>query len=192
MSSRRLVPLIGLLALALGGWQLGGAVWIHGKAWAAQVLLDRAWRETRGGARQVPPWPWADTWPVARLSVPAHGVERIVLAGASGRVLAFGPGYLESSAPPGRDGHTILTGHRDTHFAFLANLTVGETVVIERPDKGRRRYRVRAAEVIDARNARLLPADGTTVLSLVTCYPFDAVAPGGPLRYVVTAEAIPD
>jgi hypothetical protein len=24
---------------------------------------------------------------------------------------------------------------------------------------------------------------------LVTCYPFDAIAPGGPLRYVVSAEA---
>ena len=27
------------------------------------------------------------------------------------------------------------------------------------------------------------------MLTLVTCYPFDAVVPGGPLRYVVTALA---
>jgi sortase A len=26
-------------------------------------------------------------------------------------------------------------------------------------------------------------------LTLVTCYPFDALVPGGPLRYIVTAEA---
>jgi sortase A len=26
-------------------------------------------------------------------------------------------------------------------------------------------------------------------LTLVTCYPFDAVEPGGPLRYVVVATA---
>ena len=43
--------------------------------------------------------------------------------------------------------------------------------------------------MIDARHARLAPDDGRPLLSLVTCYPFDAVAPGGPLRYVVTAAA---
>jgi sortase A len=26
-------------------------------------------------------------------------------------------------------------------------------------------------------------------LTLVTCYPFDAINPGGPLRYVVVADA---
>ena len=30
---------------------------------------------------------------------------------------------------------------------------------------------------------------GLDELTLVTCWPFDAVAPGGPLRYVVVAEA---
>jgi sortase (surface protein transpeptidase) len=29
-------------------------------------------------------------------------------------------------------------------------------------------------------------------LTLVTCYPFDAIEPGGPLRYVVTAELAKD
>jgi len=189
--SRRPVLLLGLLALGLGGWQLGGAAWIEGKAWVAQILLARAWAETRDGTEHARPWPWADTWPVARLTVPALGVERIVLAGANARVLAFGPTYLESSAPPGTDGDSILTGHRDTHFHFLKDLAVGQAIEIERPDGVRRRYTVRSAEVIDARRAYLLPGDGGAVLSLVTCYPFDAVVPGGPLRYVVTATATP-
>ena len=47
---------------------------------------------------------------------------------------------------------------------------------------------VGARHVIDARHARLLPDDGGAALTLVTCYPFDAVEPGGPLRYVVFAE----
>lgn len=192
MASRRLFLLLGLLALGLGGWQLGGAAWIQGKAWAAQVLLQRAWSETRGGARHVRPWPWADTWPVARLTVPALGIERIVLTGASGRTLAFGPAHLESSMAPGGDGHTILTGHRDTHFRFLADLAVGQVIELERHDGRRRRYEVRSTEVIDAREARLLPDEGRAVMSLVTCYPFDALAPGGPLRYVVTAVATGD
>ncbi len=57
------------------------------------------------------------------------------------------------------------------------------------PDGAWRVYRVSGTEVIDARHARLLPGDATPRLTLVTCYPFDAIVPGGPLRYVVSAEA---
>ena len=60
---------LALLLLALGLWQLGGAALIHGKAWLAQRLLDRAWAATLAGGHEVKPWPWADTWPVARLQV---------------------------------------------------------------------------------------------------------------------------
>ncbi len=48
-------------------------------------------------------------------------------------------------------------------------------------------YRVTETEVIDARHARLAPDDGRPALTLMTCYPFDALRPGGSLRYVVTA-----
>jgi len=57
------------------------------------------------------------------------------------------------------------------------------------PNGAWRTYRVSGTEIIDARRARLLPGDATPRLTLVTCYPFDAIAPGGPLRYVVSAEA---
>ncbi len=34
-----------------------------------------------------------------------------------------------------------------------------------------------------------LSSEGSALV-LVTCYPFDALRPGGPLRYVVTARAV--
>ncbi len=50
-------------------------------------------------------------------------------------------------------------------------------------------FRIRAAYVADHRELRI-PRDTTVpALTLVTCYPFDAINPGGPLRYVVVAEA---
>ncbi|WP_319633533.1 class GN sortase [Pelagibius marinus] len=179
---------LALLSLALGLWQLGGAAAIHAKAWLAQRLLDRAWAATLAGEAEAKPWPWADTWPVARLQVPELDVDLYVLAGASGRTLAFGPAVV-----PGTEilGHRILSGHRDTHFAFLRELAAGSRLRLQ-DDQGRwRDFTVRAHEVIDvrhpvfARHAAALP-----LVSLVTCYPFDAVMPGGPLRYVVTAEAV--
>jgi sortase A len=181
------VAAAGLLLLAL--WQIGGGLYIHLKAQLAQVLLARAWAATLAGGQEERPWAWADTWPVARLTVPALGVDEIVLAGDSGRTLAFGPGHLSNTPLPGKLGHSILGGHRDTHFAFLQGLKPGMTLAVQRQDGQWQDYQVTASEIMDHRQARLLPAEGRTVLSLVTCYPFDSLMPGGPLRYVVSAEA---
>ena len=184
---RPLLAAAALVLIGLGAWQLGGAGLIHAKAWLAQGLLEASWAATLAGAEKVKPWPWADTWPLARLQAPGIGVERIVLAGASGQTLAFGPGHMDGTALPGAPGHSILSGHRDTHFRFLKDLAPGDALRVQGPDGAWRAYRVSATEVIDARHARLLPDDGTPRLTLVTCYPFDAIAPGGPLRYVVSA-----
>ncbi|MFP6625625.1 MAG: sortase, partial [Deltaproteobacteria bacterium] len=97
-------------------WQIGGAVYIHAKAELSQVLLKRAWARTLEYGEPSRPWPWADTWPVARLRVPRLGIDQVVLAGASGASLAFAPGHLSGTASPGETGSTVISGHRDTHF----------------------------------------------------------------------------
>ncbi|GAB4394752.1 MAG: hypothetical protein Tsb0032_22800 [Kiloniellaceae bacterium] len=176
-----------LLLLALGLLQLGGAAAIHGKAWLAQRLLDRAWAATLAGERQVRPWPWADTWPVARLQVAKLDVDLFVLAGASGRTLAFGPAEVAGTE---QLAHRILSGHRDTHFAFLRDLAAGTGLRLQEADGRWREFTVRGQEVIDVRRPVFARrAEHRELMSLVTCYPFDAVTPGGPLRYIVTAEA---
>jgi sortase A len=177
-----------VLLAAAGAWQSGHGAWIYVKAALAQLLLQRAWALTQSGEGEVKPWPWADTWPVARLRVPAHGVDLIVLSGVSGRTLAFGPGHVPGSATPGRPGPTIVTGHRDTQFRFLERLRSGDEIIMETPGRPPSRFRVRDTQVVDARTAVVASGEGSVSLVLLTCYPFDAVTPGGPLRYVVTAE----
>lgn len=177
-------------ALALGGVLMtGGGAWLHVKAAAGQWLLERAWTRTVKYGTPVAPWPWADTHPVARLVAPAHGVDEIVLAGASGRTLAWGPGHYDGSALPGGEGNAVLSAHRDTHFRFLQRLVPGDALSIETRDGARRHYRVRDVRVVDVRALRIPRDTAAPTLTLVTCYPFDAVVPGGPLRYVVVAEA---
>jgi sortase A len=184
---------VALLALvALGVWQVGQGVWIYAKARLAQHLLQRAWARTLAGEAGVKPWPWADTWPVARLRVPAHQADLIVLDGVTGRTLAFAPGLAPGSARPGAPGTAILGGHRDTHFRFLQRVRAGDEVVVETPGRPPARFVVREAAVVDSRTAVIQRDPEIAALALVTCYPFDAVQPGGPLRYVVVAEAIGD
>ncbi len=174
--------------LAIGLWQLVAGAWLPLKAWAAQGLLREAWEETRAGDEAVRPWPWADTWPVARLRAIGGMVDLVVLSGGSGRTLAFGPGHLQASAAPGAPGNTVLVGHRDTHFRFLAELEAGDELELETGDGRRLHYRVTRTAVLDARSDGIGLDDAADRLTLVTCYPFDAARPGGPLRYLVTAE----
>jgi len=176
--------------LCLGFWQLGEGAYIPAKAWLAQELMQRAWERAEAGRERPAPWPWADTWPVARLRALGGDIDLIVLAGGSGRTLAFGPGHLSASAMPGQRGNAVIAGHRDTHFSFLQRLAVGEALAVETVDGESHLYQVIDIDVVDSRRSSLLLDTEGGVLSLVTCYPFDALEPGGPMRYVVTAKML--
>jgi sortase A len=168
-------------------WQAGEAAYIHAKAWVAQRLIASAWdRSLESGAR-VKPWPWADTYPVARLEAPRQGAALMVLAGASGRTLAFGPGHVDGTPLPGDPGNSVVSGHRDTHFAFLRELRSGDMLLVHSASGRMARYVVSGIEVVRNKDVRVLLDVGDDRLTLVTCYPFDSPVPGGALRYVVVA-----
>jgi len=176
-----------LLLVALAAWELAGAAWIHAKAALAQHLIASAWEGTKSGG-PARPWPWADTHPVARLTVPSRGIDLYVLAGTSGRSLAFGPGHVDGTALPGSAGNSVIVAHRDTHFAFLRNLREDEEIDVEDARGRLTRYRVREVAVVDKHDTRLLDPADSPQLTLITCWPFDAVQPGTPQRYVVIAD----
>jgi sortase A len=185
---RRRKRLAAGLLLALGLALLAAGFWLPAKAELAQQLLNRAWQRTTEGDTAAKPWPWADTHPVARLSLPGSVEPLTVLAGASSRNLAFAPALMDGSAALGASGVSVVAGHRDTHFRPLAALAIGDELSIERPDGSVLKYEVTALDVVDSERAQLrLDADESVVV-LVTCWPFDSVEVGGSWRYVVTAR----
>lgn len=182
-----------LLSLAA----LGSALVLHGayipaKAQLAQVLLERAWHAARLGAASPRAWPWADHTPVARLLSEQHGVDLLVLSGAQGNTLAFAPGHVDGTSLPGAAGNAAVGGHRDTHFQFLQHVAVGEALVVQTRDGERVAYRVVETAVVDEHDTRALAQMPGRALTLITCWPFDAVVAGGPLRYVVRAVEADD
>lgn len=189
--TRRRHLLAGLaLVLALTGmWQLAAAGWIHAKAVLAQHLIAASWKSARASGLPKRPWPGADHAPIARMTLPARGIELFVLDHASPRALAFGPAHMSDTAKPAAAGNTVIVAHRDTHFAFLRDVAPGEAIEVEALG-GSARYRVRATSVVhESQTEVLAPGDGAR-LTLITCFPFDAVRPGTPLRYVVVADRI--
>lgn len=187
---KRLLPWIAAALALAGAFQFGQGAYIHAKAHVAQLLLERAWQRTLGGETGVKPWPWADTWPVARLIAPAQRTDLLVLAGANGRTIAFGPGHMDGTPLPGTAGNSVIGGHRDTHLAFLRDVKRGETITVERADGTRSDYRVTDLDVLDKRDTWVAKNEGPSRLTLITCWPFDALRAGGPLRYVVIATKV--
>ncbi|MFK8018543.1 MAG: hypothetical protein AB8B86_02135, partial [Pseudomonadales bacterium] len=98
---------LSVLILSLALSSLADGAYIHAKANLAQWLIGNAWQKSHSENGQVSvaknygvtqqavkPWPWADTWPVARLQYNKGQQDLYILAGAQGNSLAFGPGHL--------------------------------------------------------------------------------------------------
>ena len=191
MRSKALTFII-LISSLLGIWQLSVAGIFYGKALLAEQLIEAAWQKTLAGEADVKPWPWADTWPVAKLSMPRLGVEQIILSGDSGRVLAFAPGFAQSTALPGTTGLSVISGHRDTNFHFLKDVHIGDIFTIQNKHT-LTTLKVEALAIVDQRTDKIdtkMMNEQQTSMILVTCFPFDAMSAGGDLRLLVWAKQL--
>ncbi len=177
----------GLLCIILAGFCIADGLYIKAKAVLANHLLIRAWEKTVALDKPVKPWPWADTWPVARLRVERLGIDCIILEGESGEVLAFGPGHLSESAKPATRGNCVLVGHRDTSFGFLKNLRKGDILTLHNIHQQQQSYEVVSTTVKKA-NDLFVEQTVTPWLTLITCYPFNGLRAGTDQRFVVFAR----
>ena len=182
--------LLAFLSAALGLVFLGEGLWIRAKAELAQILLERAFVKSIVTGGPVKPWHWADTWPVARISVPRLATSSIALAGGSGQALAFGPGHLDRTPLPGERGTAVFAAHRDTHFRFLGKLKPGDEIKVTRADGLTFTYQMTRAEIVRWDQSNIDAGAQGYNLALATCWPLDGTF-RGPLRYVVHARLKP-
>jgi sortase A len=157
---------------------LGVALFAQGayiplKAALAQVLLERAWTKVESGELGTKAWSWADTSPVGRLHIKDENF--IVLSGASGEAMAFGPALMEGMEQP------IISAHRDTHFKILGEVEIGDEVRWTTTE-GETTYRIAQMEVVKTPRASITPG----ALILTTCWPLDGLT-RGPERLIITA-----
>ncbi len=181
--------IFGVLLIAASLMMFGQSAYIYAKAQLAQVLLERAFTQTLVTGHPVKAWSWADTRPVARLKIDRIGAESIVLKGASGEALAFGPALLDETARIGEPGTSVIAAHRDTHFAFLKDVKIGDVISVMRDDGLSFSYRVTNMRVADADQSGIDRHAAGFHLVLSTCYPFEAIT-HGKQRYLVEAEMI--
>ena len=189
LSHRSLLNLLSVLCLGLSLFLFGQSTWIFAKAQLAQVLLERAFSQSVASGIPIKAWSWADTWPVARLEIQRIQASTIVLHGSSGEALAFGPALLNETSRIGERGTVVISAHRDTHFAFLKDVVVGDLISITRDDGLVFTYRVTGTSIVDWNKSGIDRHASGFNLVLSTCYPFGAIT-SGPLRYLVHAELV--
>lgn len=82
-------------------------------------------------ARQVPMGA-----PVARLKIPAIGLDTVVVEGATLENLKSGAAHYEQTALPGEPGNVAIAGHRTTYgkpFHDLDKLESGDQAILDTP-----------------------------------------------------------
>ncbi|MDN3378404.1 MULTISPECIES: class GN sortase [unclassified Pseudoalteromonas] len=175
-----------ILVLGVGLFSHGS--YIQAKAWLAQHLIEQAWQQALVTPNeQVKPWFYADSYVTAQLNWPSRGKTLSILAGASGRNLAFAPSHYLPSGELGSEHGALIAGHNDTHFTFLQKVKVGEQFSLQTQSGNIVQYQVRGVEVIHQSQHAFLQRSG---LYLLTCYPFDSLASGTDLRLLVSADKV--
>ncbi len=129
---------------------------------------------------------------MARIRIPAIGVELPIYHGTSDEVLAKGVGHLEGSSLPvgGTSQHSVLTAHRGLPSAELFNdlhrLTVGDTFTVEAFGEVLTYRATQTATILPDETQSLLPQQGEDLMTLVTCTPLGI----NTHRYLVTGERV--
>ena len=184
---------VGAAMFAFGGARYGQGAWRQQearRAWneaEARAIVALARRSvTSDGLRPAPVVPGA---PVARLLIPRLAMDEIVLEGVDDYSLNAGPGHLPGSAFPGEAGNSVISAHRDRHFARLGAIEVGDTVVTESGTHSTR-WVVISKRVIDADAPALYHTTDAT-LTLTTCWPIRYLGTA-PERLLVVAKPVLD
>jgi len=182
-----LLLLVGL-ALCAQAW------WMPTKAWLAEILIQRSWHHFVQTGQAMKPWPWADTHAIASLNFARLQREIIVLDGGDPSTLAFSAGAVAPFNQPFSYLPFVVAGHRDSHFSFLTEVDMNDVISLTDANGHIQLYQVDNIEIIDSQKQKLTSAEASTEsnseLILITCYPFNTIAAGGSLRYVIRAKPL--
>ena len=163
-------------------------LYFYSKGYVAQILLDHAWKRTVQTRSPQLAWPWAETHPVGKIYFPKMDEFFTILDGTTTEALAFGPGLVEGTSYPGEAGNICIAGHRDSFFNNIQNLDIGDIIRIDYVDS-QQLFQIENTRVVQPEDTRWLAPSDSTLLTLITCYPFNYIG-DAPDRYIVRASLV--
>jgi sortase A len=147
-------------------------------AWDQQAATVNASEQPKMSPEQI----------LTRIRVPKIGMDAIVVEGASVKELSEGPGHMRETAEPGETGNAVITGHRDTFFRHIYELTKGDQIQVQR--NGRNfTYEVTSQKIVKPEDISVINPTMDSRLTLITCYPTYYIGPA-PKRLVVFSKLV--
>jgi len=125
---------------------------------------------------------------IGRIAVERLGLSVVVVEGTDTSTLKRAAGHIAGTAFPGQPGNVGIAAHRDTYFRPLRDIRKDDVITVTTPG-GDYRYRVVSTRIVTPDDVSVLNSDGTDVLTLVTCYPFNYIGPA-PNRFIIRAQQI--
>lgn len=166
----RITTLVITFSLMLGSGYLIQASLINAKAIFGQWLIENAWEKTLLNREQHLPWPWADTYPVAKMNVPHLEKEFFVLQGATGEAMSFGPGMSTYLDENDQLAVILIQAHQDTHFSFFPELKAGDVLELQLAESSElQRFVVQQKQRVKRPEIQLNETFENPVLILSTC-----------------------
>jgi sortase A len=123
---------------------------------------------------------------IGRIEIPKVSLSVIIMEGTQGKTLRRGAGHIIGTALPGQTGNVGIAGHRDSFFRPLREVRKGDEVTLTTV-AATYTYKVDSISVVDPSNVSVLEDSGGSILTLVTCFPFDFVG-SAPQRFIVRAH----
>lgn len=127
---------------------------------------------------------------IAYLIIPKIQKKYSVYWGTDDKVLKKGVGMFvsELTTTPSGNGHTVLSGHRDTVFTELGQLEEDDQLIVEYENKTYS-YNISKHWITDSEDRTVIVQKSKPTLTLTTCYPFNYIG-DAPERYIVEASLI--
>ncbi|PFZ02953.1 class D sortase [Bacillus wiedmannii] len=127
---------------------------------------------------------------IAYMVIPKIKQKYQVYWGADAKTLKKGVGMFVSdiTTTPSGNGHTVLSGHRDTVFTKLGDLQENDYILLEY-DKKIYIYQIQKHWITGADDRTVIIEKNTPTLTLTTCYPFNYIG-DAPNRYIIEASLV--
>ena len=126
--------------------------------------------------------------PLGVLRIPSVKLAVPIYEGTADSSLDRGAGHIEGTAELHAQGNVGIAAHRDGFFRVLKDIGIGAELTLQTP-RGDRHYRVTRLLITDPTDVSVIARGPTSMVTLVTCYPFYFVG-SAPQRFIVRAEPI--
>jgi sortase A len=181
-----LLVVIGLASLTTYGWFTieMRRLESENRSAVARMLSDRVAAAEAPASITIRP-PAVDPVLLGQLDIPRLRLSAAIRAGDDDDALDGAVGYLPDTPPPWKHGNTALVAHRDRLFRALADIQVGDEIVLS-TTHGDFRYVVSSIFIANPTDVWILDQADDVDLTLITCYPFVYIG-HAPQRFVVRA-----